>query len=479
MTFLRESVKGMRLTDVIFFGGYALYLVFSYMAFHSETLLSSGTGIGYDDAAVFLFAVLGARVVIFSLITALFRSLKEISLPLVSPITGVFALVGFLILAMVFHFSSAIEAEMFLPWLIMAAISLGIADAFITLMWARFSSTLSLRTVYLYVLLCAAVGTVLYLIVSFLPPVSALPIAIMFYVTSLVFAHISLNKRDPVTWEYSPDMLYDAIKRIWYPLLGTGILCFMSGLMLRISSLHEVSLDEFQMVAAVSTGLAIACLLLPALFVKKSINMGRIYMFALPLSAAGFLLLPLISNVAGAVVNSFAQLGAMVASIILWCMVADLVRQTKLPSFLLFASVLTLTNAAELAGSLVGYVNAETLQQSDVLLTAVALVAVYLLLMAGLFVFKDRTFRGSSDATDVGMNQEELFSQRCERIAQTYRFTPRETEIFVLLAQGYTMPIISGKLYVSENTVKSHVKSIYSKLNIHARSELIELANRD
>ena len=37
----------------------------------------------------------------------------------------------------------------------------------------------------------------------------------------------------------------------------------------------------------------------------------------------------------------------------------------------------------------------------------------------------------------------------------------------------------SELLGVSENTVKSHVKSIYQKLGIHTRSELISLVNED
>ena len=47
----------------------------------------------------------------------------------------------------------------------------------------------------------------------------------------------------------------------------------------------------------------------------------------------------------------------------------------------------------------------------------------------------------------------------------------------MLLAQGRTVHGISEKLYVSENTVKSHIKSIYLKLDIHSRAELIELVN--
>ena len=41
------------------------------------------------------------------------------------------------------------------------------------------------------------------------------------------------------------------------------------------------------------------------------------------------------------------------------------------------------------------------------------------------------------------------------------------------------MHAISEKLFVSENTVKSHIKSIYQKLGIHLRSQLIDLVNEE
>ena len=48
-----------------------------------------------------------------------------------------------------------------------------------------------------------------------------------------------------------------------------------------------------------------------------------------------------------------------------------------------------------------------------------------------------------------------------------------------MLAQGCTVHDASELLGVSENTVKSHVKSIYQKLGIHTRSEPIALMNED
>lgn len=159
-------------------------------------------------------------------------------------------------------------------------------------------------------------------------------------------------------------------------------------------------------------------------------------------------------------------------------MIADSSHDTKLSSTLLFGLALACTNTAQLAGTIIGYVNAETLKQGDLVLTTVALVSVYLLLMAALLLFKDKRLTRGEEEPVLLPTPEEVLSSRCDKIAAAHQFTPRETEIFKLLAQGYTMPVVSEKLFVSENTVKSHVKSIYQKLGIHVRSELIELVNK-
>jgi DNA-binding CsgD family transcriptional regulator len=53
--------------------------------------------------------------------------------------------------------------------------------------------------------------------------------------------------------------------------------------------------------------------------------------------------------------------------------------------------------------------------------------------------------------------------------------TERESEIAGLLLKGNTYKMIAGELYLSENTIKTHVKNIYSKFNIKSRMELVNL----
>jgi DNA-binding NarL/FixJ family response regulator len=54
--------------------------------------------------------------------------------------------------------------------------------------------------------------------------------------------------------------------------------------------------------------------------------------------------------------------------------------------------------------------------------------------------------------------------------------TPRESEVLRLLAQGKSNKLIGKSLFVSEVTVKSHVQSIFRKLNVLSRSEASAVA---
>ena len=66
-------------------------------------------------------------------------------------------------------------------------------------------------------------------------------------------------------------------------------------------------------------------------------------------------------------------------------------------------------------------------------------------------------------------------AQRCAFLAQEAGLTKRERDILLVLARGRDVPSIAKQLYISENTVRSHSKSIYRKLKIHSKQELLDL----
>lgn len=69
-------------------------------------------------------------------------------------------------------------------------------------------------------------------------------------------------------------------------------------------------------------------------------------------------------------------------------------------------------------------------------------------------------------------------NEACDKTIARFGLTPREGDVLHLLARGRTSPVIQEKLFLSHNTVKTHVRHIYTKLNIHSQQELIDIVER-
>ncbi|MEX0658644.1 MAG: response regulator transcription factor [Egibacteraceae bacterium] len=59
------------------------------------------------------------------------------------------------------------------------------------------------------------------------------------------------------------------------------------------------------------------------------------------------------------------------------------------------------------------------------------------------------------------------------------RLTDREMEVLALVAQGMNNRDIAKELFISENTVKNHVRNILEKLHLHSRMEAVVYAVRE
>ena len=61
----------------------------------------------------------------------------------------------------------------------------------------------------------------------------------------------------------------------------------------------------------------------------------------------------------------------------------------------------------------------------------------------------------------------------------TPRLTDREMEVLKLVAKGMNNRDIAKKLFISENTVKNHIRNILEKLQLHSRMEAVVYAVRE
>ncbi len=65
--------------------------------------------------------------------------------------------------------------------------------------------------------------------------------------------------------------------------------------------------------------------------------------------------------------------------------------------------------------------------------------------------------------------------QDCEKIAKKYHLTTKETDVFVCVLRGMTANEIAEKQVVSVHTVRAHIRSIHSKMDVHSKAELDKL----
>jgi ATP/maltotriose-dependent transcriptional regulator MalT len=67
---------------------------------------------------------------------------------------------------------------------------------------------------------------------------------------------------------------------------------------------------------------------------------------------------------------------------------------------------------------------------------------------------------------------------RDEARLETLGITPRELEILGLIAQGLSNREIAERVFVSENTVKTHSSRVFDKLGARRRTQAVEIGKR-
>lgn len=75
----------------------------------------------------------------------------------------------------------------------------------------------------------------------------------------------------------------------------------------------------------------------------------------------------------------------------------------------------------------------------------------------------------------VPMQPGEPFTRDAARVAEL-GLTPRELDILDALAAGLSNKEIADRLFVSENTVKTHAARLFSKLSAKRRTQAVQLA---
>ncbi len=85
------------------------------------------------------------------------------------------------------------------------------------------------------------------------------------------------------------------------------------------------------------------------------------------------------------------------------------------------------------------------------------------------------TYFTRQDDELVDKGKGDRFKKVIREIAEDYSLSDREAEVLQYLAMGYSKEAIAKRLSISQNTVRSHSRSVYVKIGVHTRQDVIRL----
>ncbi|MEC4175884.1 LuxR C-terminal-related transcriptional regulator [Adlercreutzia sp. R7] len=269
-----------------------------------------------------------------------------------------------------------------------------------------------------------------------------------------------------------------ALRVLWMPLAGACLSCFIFGLTWD----PIVSSEQDMRVAHQVWGAMVAGPLIMGLAVAavsaRSRGTSPLRLFdqtVYPVAVMLLLVIPVINQAfpdlrfAGNILSSgsFA-----VVALCMWSNMAAAVRTVPIAPRLVFSAAFVLFALCFVAG-----LQSIAVVGTDGRTLCLVMFAVYLGLMAVSFALDNREEKASLVPERAADDTRSYIHRRCDEIAQSGGLSPREIDVLYYLARGYNHAYIAKKLYISENTVRTHVRHIYGKLNLSSREDLIDLVD--
>lgn len=81
-------------------------------------------------------------------------------------------------------------------------------------------------------------------------------------------------------------------------------------------------------------------------------------------------------------------------------------------------------------------------------------------------------------AQKASLNDDAALERRCDALAERHGLSAREAEVLLLIALGYSTQLIAEQLSISIETVRTHRKHIYAKMDVHGYEDLARTIHR-
>lgn len=200
----------------------------------------------------------------------------------------------------------------------------------------------------------------------------------------------------------------------------------------------------------------------------------------------GLVLVPLVGTNGGFAAGFISHMAYGFFECMTWAIVFEAMRIRKADAGAVAGAARLLSAAGLFAGTLIVVLARDTFASNALQMQSLLSSSVCILVIATMMVLdisSDNNVWTMMKAGTLSNTNPSSTESRVEgglesavsSLGQEYGLTRRETQIFMLLAQGRTSPYISSELLIGVNTVNTHKRRIYQKLGVHDKQELIDM----
>ncbi len=325
--------------------------------------------------------------------------------------------------------------------------------------------------------------TISYVIRLFLEPISGIAVFLLFALLPIGSVLLAYRSAGEII-RFSREGSAPAELAITNPLsfLPFNHQLFVCLLLFRISFGYALSFGEIDNTPLTTFAgiipLSIFCIFL--VVKKRLVKSDVLFSVAVLLVIAGYEFVSLGGNSGRMIVNNLLDAGSSCFNLMFWVVLVTLALRNKAGAVSLFAWGNFVACIGIVSGAFLGRLSDHLLSSNQIAATVVNNLIVLCFIGYTLIVLKKFSFGSTIDELEesprVQVVSESIprFDTVLEEVAKKYSLTPRETEIFSLLARGRNGVFIQEELVVSYNTVKTHVGHIYAKLGVRTHQELID-----
>lgn len=264
--------------------------------------------------------------------------------------------------------------------------------------------------------------------------------------------------------------------QFWKPLLCIVMIGIVSPVLGSVAFTDELAFFDKGIIVLGANIAAAAILGIAWLVLGRKATISNTYIIIFPVLITAFLIFPFLQEEYRVIILFIGSLGFTLFSIVMMMSCITIAHEKRISLVFVYALFAGVTYVSRLIGDgLSLIIRTSTLSQETQIVTSV-----FLLLYGCSVVMFVLMRKGSIDKNEKSEHPGvDVLKETCLTLTAKHGFSKRQSEVLDLLVHGYDVPSIAKKLFISENTVRTHTKRIYTLLDVHSKQEIIDLVNEE